>query len=503
MKSMKVIQRNLFMLFSVGTFLCIFVLVSLIAGNVYAAKINQSTNDRAKSGLVGMWSFDAQDMAGTNAYDKSTSFATGTITGTVTRVTGKLGQAISVDGSSRYVTINHQNSINFANTDDFTIGFWTKFNPQTVSSAIILEKWDGTAGGYSYTVRANSDGTIFFARYDGGNAPQVSSLTSISDNKWHNVVVEHIRSSKTMLIYIDGVRDNSSTYTTLNTITSTSNLCIGRRCDGNAQTLFNGSIDDLRIYNRALSAAEVKQLYNLGASKVNASTNARAKTNLVGMWSFNAQDMAGTDAYDKSTSFATGTLSGTTLPTRVVGKTGQALNFDGSTSYVTIADQSALKPSATMTLSAWVRPRTVSTVSGNINSIVEKGNVNTAGYGIFSANGNQFCGFVKLSGGLYGGASTNTFNLGKWHNVTIVVDTNVSSILKLYVNGVQETLVDITSTCDLSTSASGSISDDTSALTFGARTGTGSFYDGRVDDVRLYNYALSAAEVKRLYNLGK
>lgn len=719
MKAMKIIQRNLFMLFSVGASLCIFVLISMIAGDVYAAKINQSTNTRSVSGLVGMWSFDDSDVAGTNAYDRSTSFATGTISGTVTRVEGKIGQALSVDGSSKYITISHQASINFASTDNFTIGFWAKFNPQTASSPEIFEKWS-EVGAYPYKVGIASGGKVFACLYDTVNNPCVTALTSTSDNRWHNVILVHSASLKKLFIYIDGTEDNTATYATLNTITNTSNVCIGRRCNGNVATLFNGSIDDLRMYNRAFSAAEAKQLSNLGASKVNATTNARSKNGLVGMWSFNAQDisgtdvydrstsfatgtlsgstvpakiagkigqglsfdgstsyvnlgnvtklkvssvsvaawvrmpstmttgyiyrfrsgiefyslasgkfgwsvyngttsgaasstlatyndnrwhhvvgmydgtsvklyvdgvlsdsksfsgnisygsgaaigrdgdnsalyfkgsldevrvynyaltaaeikqlynlgvskinastndraknnlvglwsfdgadMAGTDAYDKSGSFATGTLSGATLPTKVAGKTGQALNFDGSTSYITVSDQSTLKPSTAMTLSTWVRPRTIATGSGNVNSIIEKGNINTAGYGIFSANGNQFCGFVKLSGGLYGGASTRTFNTGKWHHVAIVVDTTASSILKLYVNGVQETLADIASTCGLSVVASGSIATDTSALTFGARTGSTAFYDGRIDDVRLYNYALSAAEVNRLYNLGK
>ncbi|MBI5230286.1 MAG: hypothetical protein HY981_03260, partial [Candidatus Magasanikbacteria bacterium] len=93
---MKTVLYNLLMIFSVGIFLSVLIIAT--AGDVYAAKINQSTNARNVSGLKGLWSFDNQDIAGTDSYDRSTSFATGTITGT-SKVAGRIGQALKFNNS--------------------------------------------------------------------------------------------------------------------------------------------------------------------------------------------------------------------------------------------------------------------------------------------------------------------------------------------------------------------------------------------------------------------
>src|SRR5690606_20679208 len=99
----------------------------------------------------------------------------------------------------------------------------------------------------------------------------------------------------------------------------------------------NGVIDEPRIYNRALSADEVKNLYDLGTPQtVNASQNSSMTSGLVGEWSFNGADISGTTAYDRSGSGNNGTL--TNGPTPTFGKVGQALSFDGTDDYISVAD---------------------------------------------------------------------------------------------------------------------------------------------------------------------
>ena len=124
---------------------------------------------------------------------------------------------------------------------------------------------------------------------------------------------------------------------------------------------FNGSIDEVRVYNRALSADEIKRLYRIGAM-LHVNTGALGANNslqngLVGYWSFNNPDMAGNIAYDRSNSTTTiqnGTL--TNGPTRTIGKLGQALSFSQpKTQYVNMGNLTGLNLTGKMSISAWFK----------------------------------------------------------------------------------------------------------------------------------------------------
>jgi len=100
----------------------------------------------------------------------------------------------------------------------------------------------------------------------------------------------------------------------------------GRIC-GATSDFLDGLIDDVRIYNRALSPDEIKRLYQSGATThINISLPGPTK-GLAGWWTFDEKDMAGVHAYDKSGQGNGGTL--TSGPRRMKGKVGQALQLDG------------------------------------------------------------------------------------------------------------------------------------------------------------------------------
>ena len=136
---------------------------------------------------------------------------------------------------------------------------------------------------------------------------------------------------------------------------------IGRRHDTYAQPYFPGTIDEARIYNRALSATEILALYKKGATQIGGNEKLKITDGLVGYWPFNGTDMnwtsgtAGT-AYDRSGRGNDGTLTNMNEQTSVtLGKLGQALKFtvsDGS--YVSIPQASDSNYTGAITLSAWV-----------------------------------------------------------------------------------------------------------------------------------------------------
>jgi hypothetical protein len=120
---------------------------------------------------------------------------------------------------------------------------------------------------------------------------------------------------------------------------------------------FSGLIDDVRIYNRALSADGIKQLYKIGGTfKVNTSINNNRDSlekGLVGWWTFDRKDMSGVQAYDKSGNGNRGIL--TNGPVRTISKIGQGMEFDGISSYISLPNTSLLNITSNITMAAWVK----------------------------------------------------------------------------------------------------------------------------------------------------
>jgi len=141
-------------------------------------------------------------------------------------------------------------------SEDFTISSWIRTNG--TSNTYIVDKRDGDNDGYrllyAYTV-----GARIFCSVD---SKDIISSSNVNDNLWHNVACSIDRSGNGQ-IYIDGVADGASVAINNEGMSTTTDLSIGKR-SYTALEYFNGSLDDVRIYNRALSASEVAQLYAAG-----------------------------------------------------------------------------------------------------------------------------------------------------------------------------------------------------------------------------------------------
>ena len=174
------------------------------------------------------------------------------------------GGNIVFDGVDDYVDTNYTTPIG---TGGFTYSIWIRFTTSQ-QSAIIVKR----IGGPTY-----EQFSLFIAGDNGGNTPgtklavnDVKSLSlnrllisdgSYNDGMYHNLVAT--RTSTTTNLYIDGVLLKTGTSAAID-LSVASKLFIGR--SGNDQTVegipFSGSISNMSMYNRALSATEVQQNYN-------------------------------------------------------------------------------------------------------------------------------------------------------------------------------------------------------------------------------------------------
>ncbi len=203
---------------------------------------------------------------------------------------------------------------------------------------------------------------------------------------------------------------------------------------------------------------------------------------LVGEWKFDdeadpTRDSSGNDNH--------GDLAGD--PQWVTGIFGQALEFNGTDDYVAIADSSVFNTTL-LTIAAWVN------FSNDSQSFIfEKGNVNTQ-YSLFS-HGTDIVFRTKPVGGAYDTLSTTKANAGitndQWH---FIVGTYDGAVKKLYVDGVLKLFRDWVKIIEIN-------NNGCSIGRFGGTT-TGYYFTGSIDDVRIYNQALSTAEIQQLYAQG-
>jgi hypothetical protein len=201
-----------------------------------------------------------------------------------------------------------------------------------------------------------------------------------------------------------------------------------------------------------------------------------ATAGLVAAYSFN--EGSGTSVADASGNGHTGAISGATWTTQ--GKFGNALSFDGVNDWVTVTATSLLNLTTAMTLEAWVFPTTTS----GVRDILIKEGSNVDLYNLYARNwrgrpeSNVFVGGTNR---VAEGATAPAANV--W---THVAGTYDGTTLRLFINGVQTASIAI----------SGPIATSTGPLRIGGNSMWGEFFQGRIDEVRIYNRALSQTEIQ-------
>jgi hypothetical protein len=189
-------------------------------------------------------------------------------------VAGKIGsQAVHVasgSGSDNYVTVADPNNyLHFAAGQDFTVATWVRVPTGSSTDLPFFGNQEAsllsTLAGYTFS--PTTGGTwAYFIKDDGGNTLSVSSLTPINDAQWHNLVYSAQRVGS-LNVYLDGRLVSSSSMAAIsNSITPAYSACIGQTGTGGYNVTAAYDIDDVGVWQRALTSYDALSLYTVGAS---------------------------------------------------------------------------------------------------------------------------------------------------------------------------------------------------------------------------------------------
>jgi uncharacterized delta-60 repeat protein len=488
-------------------------------------------------GIVSLWHLD--EGAGTSAED-----GVGTNNGTLTSgplwVSGHSGSAVSFDGVDDYVSVPHDASLN---PTQITVSAWikaTNWKTEIWRGAVVGNDHKVDEDTLGYNLRTGDNGKLSFVVATASWWKEASTASLMSTGQWHHVVGTY--DGTTVKVYIDGVERGSAAGGG-DLVASCYPLNIGRS-PYYTDRLFDGVIDEVAIFDRALTPSEVQSIYQHGYADGigDACDNCPSVSNpgqedadndgvgnvcdtctdtdgdgfgnpgypentcpvdncpsvsnpgqedidipsgAVSLWRLD--EGTGTST-DDSVGTNNGTLTGG--PLWVSGHSGSAVSFDGVDDYVSVPHDASLTPTQ-ITVSAWIK-------ATNWKTEIWRGVVVAKddwagppkGYDL-RAGDNGKLSFVLATPSGWKDASTDSLMVtGQWYHI---VGTYDGTTVRVYINGVERG----------SATGGGDLSASSYPLNIGrCPYDTNRLFDGVIDEVAIFNRALTPSEIQTIYQYG-
>jgi fibronectin type 3 domain-containing protein len=404
---------------------------------------------------VAYWKLD--EATGTSSYDTSPNAITGTqVNGPVFSTTTPEGitfpdaGSLSFNGTNQYVDMGNPAALPVGTTPR-TICGWAKAGSTASGNRWIASY--GTAG-TSEAMAIGMNGTSLVA----GAFQDDLTVANFWDTNWHFIALTY--DGTTANLYADGylVATAAKSWNLV-----AGHCYIGRQVSG--AEYWNGLIDDVRIYNYALPASQV---YSLGSGAI-------------AYWTLD--EAAGPYSHDSSSSGITGTWANsptpsTSIPTGLPYADGGSLSFNGTNQYVDMGNPAAL-PSGTAprTICGWAK---AATTAGGYRWIASYGTAGTSKAMFIGMNG------TTLDAGGYGNDLTvPNFWDTNWHFIALTYDGTTANLYadgNLVATGAKTWNL-VPAHCYIGRQVSGS-----------------QYWNGLIDDVRIYDSALSPAEISDIFH---
>lgn len=230
------------------------------------ARIGRGEPSTLLNGLVAYYKFDQTS----GLVIDSIAGNDGTNVGPTRGVTGKIGNAFLFDGVNDLVTVPNSAAIETLTDGDFTIAAWVKHSVTTpVSTQRIASKRLTALPSEGWLFHISAVGVLGASVINSGTNASATTTTNLLDNSFHQVMFEYTQSTRNCTLYVDAVDETTSQVsgTADPSGDSDNSLNIGSSFNLSANQFFDGVIDEMPIWSRALTADERTELFNSGAGK--------------------------------------------------------------------------------------------------------------------------------------------------------------------------------------------------------------------------------------------
>ncbi len=448
-------------------------------------------------GPIGYWKID--EGTGSSAYDTSTNGNTGTKTNG-SWGPGKYGGALSMSVNSTHERISAGDvaAFDFSDTQSFSFVMWVKRT--NAGSIMMLSKGGGSASDDGYDIETSgSAASCYYTDGNASGADQATGTTNILDGVWHHIFCVMDRAAGTYAVYVDGVKEGTdSSLTEGSAASNTSSFIIG---EIDASSEIEGSIDDVRIYNYARNIKQIME--DIRGGNI-------APSQPLGYWKLDegADNTCSGGSNDTCNSGTAGTtLDGvnanmaspatSTSGWTNSGKFGRAVMLDGINDTVVVTDTSVIRPQdGSWSVTVWAKPANSDQKSPLVakrqtTGDFEQWSLSICGDISCSTSGQNLLGIFRESDAIERRAlSIGDVADGQWHHYAMVADKTANKVF-IYMDGKE-----MAST--LISDSSWPTINNTDNLRFGS-DGTNN-YSGPIDEVKIFNYSLTADEIKTDYN---
>ena len=398
--------------------------------------------------LVGHWKLN--ETSGTSTADSSGLSTSGTVTGTAAWTAAVLNNGFQFNGATRIQVTGM-----FSNPRNTSVAAWANLTTADSGGSEIISLGD------HFYLRLDEGGVVKAVMYTGSAWQSVTYSATYAGTGWHHFAATFDDDNNSFRLYVDGKLVASATNSnSISYAGHASNTVIGRHGNSSTSNDFTGTIDDVRVYNYAISATEVAQLFGL-----------------IGHWKL--AETSGASAVDSTVFARNPVLNGAAAWSTDCGGMG-VFNFNGSSHYFSVANAADFQPTGMLSIAAWIKADAFGTGT-DVDTIVRKGDSGPNNYALVIADGRVEL-LLDATGG--SGIRGNTvLTAGQWYHVAATWD---GATARIYVNGVLDN--------SPGTARGGSIATDTRPLYLGGRP-SANYFDGMIRDVRLLNRPLTSAEL--------
>ncbi|MBI5386505.1 MAG: hypothetical protein HZA90_17690 [Verrucomicrobia bacterium] len=436
-------------------------------------------------GLIAWWpgEGDARDVTGNHH---------GTLVGGTAFASALVGQGFVFDSDDDHVTVPHSDELNIG-SNGFACALWvrgTKDQPGagTEGQTVLVDKSHGFVDSAGWVIEAiPSDGHILASIGAGGpccNFPVVASTIDVLDGQFHQVVLQWANGTETL--FVDGRFQASAAVATPANNTRPLNFAYSWG-NGTPRRFFRGTLDEVAVFNRALTTNEIVALFVAGSAGM---SQPRCAPMPVGLTHWFAAEGDARDAQ----SAITGTLE--YAATFAPGRVGQAFSLGASTDFVSFTNFPNLGTNS-FSVAAWCKRTSDAEGVVLMKGQTAYGTPPNAGYGLYVASGELVFNVTDATGPAVL-LSLPAPAPGLWHHVVGALD-RPNRQLRLYLDGSLVRTTNYTALGSLDTNIRFAIG------ALDRRPGVvmiSSFFQGQIDEVVFFDHPLTAEGVASLYAAG-